>query len=250
MTTLAEIMSSVKDEVLSRYRSPIWGPFVLFLISFHWKLAIFFVLEHPDAITAIKEIQSECSVFSIGSAVLASFLYAGVFPWVELFISRASSYGVRSRNDFQIREREREISQRKLIASQEQATIDLELKNTKNQSKVSDVDLARHYQQILSGENFPRWLKDLEHGAVNAGLNNSIVNYLNKVDSIDGKFINPSIESAHEKFVSSLSVVQSTVNDGRGSNDAGKNGDMLRATQVAQKSYREYRQLVRELLEI
>lgn len=250
MATIAEMLTSLKDEVLSRYKSPFWGPAILALIAVHWKVALFILLDKPTASQAILFVQENASLQSAGYVIVLAITYVVVFPWFELALSKVASHGVRSRNDFQIREREREIASRKRIALQEAAATELELKNKIDQSRLSDIELAKSYQTVLSGPHFARWLKDAQQGAVNTNLNNSIVNYLDKVDSVEGKFINPIVEKAHEQFIEAISRIHSTINDSRPIVDSAKKSDLVKATQVAQDALQEYRKVVREVLGI
>lgn len=250
VATIAELMTSLKDEILARYKSPFWGPAVLVLFAAHWKIALFLLLDKPSASQAISFVQENASLERATWALAFAVTYVIAFPWFELALSRASSYGRRSRNDFQIREREREIGSRRRIALQEAAAVELELKNKEDQSKLSDIELARSYQSIISGPNFARWLKDAQQGAINSSLNNSIVNYLEKVDSIEGHFINPVVGKAHEQFVEAISLLHSTINDSRPMADEGKKSDLLKATAMAQQALQEYRKEARDLLGI
>lgn len=250
MTTFADLTASIKDEIFSRYKSPIWGAAILALIGVHWKIAIFLLLDKPTATEAFLFIQANCNWQSITLAIGFAAMYVIVFPWFELGLSRLASYGIRYRNNFQIREREKEIAIRKIIALQEATATELELKNKEDQSRISDIELARNYQSTLSGENFSRWLKDAEQGAINSSLNNSIVNYLGKVDSIEGRFIDQHVEKAHEKFIAAISLLNSTLNDSRATADEGKKSDLVKATRAAHVALQEYRKEVRERLGI
>jgi len=171
--------------------------------------------------------------------------YVIAFPWVELIIARAASFGKRARNDFHTEEREREIGRRKLIAQQQAQLIEMELKNRSDQSILTDIELVKGYQNILSGENFVRWVKDLQSGAINNNLSNSIFTYLNKVDTIEGKFNNSKIESAHANFVSQLSTLGSALSNG---NNDPRRPELMEFSRKVLDSHQEYRQKVREIL--
>jgi hypothetical protein len=223
---------------------------ILALVGVHWKIVAFLALDKPTSGQAIAFIEANSDTKSVLCAAGVAVTYVIVFPWVELVLAKVTSHGTRARNSFQVREREKEVAMRKLIAQQEVQATQLELKNKANQSKLSDIELARAYQGILSGENFSRWLKDAEQSIINTNLNNSIVNYLNKVDSLEGKFINPVIAAAHEEFVTAISLLQSTINDSRPIGDDGKKADLVKATRAAYIALQAYRKEVRELLEI
>lgn len=250
MSTAVELMSSMKEELLARYKSPFWGPAILAILCAHWKIVIFLVLGKPSPTEAIEFIQANSSLHSVSYAVGFAIAYVILFPWFELLLSKASSYGMRSRNTFQVREREKEITRRKAIAQQEAQATELEFKNQANQSKLSDIELVRGYQGILSGENFSRWLKDAQQGIINTNLNNSIVNYLVRVDTPEGKFIDPEIAAAHDQFVTAISLLLSTINDSRSPGDDGKRSDLVKATNAAYVALHEYRKQVREKLGI
>ena len=250
MTTFADLFSSLKDELTARYRSPFWGAALIVLTAYHWKIIVFLFTEKQSAKDTIAFIEANISGTSIAAAMAIALCYVITFPWVELIIARAASFGKRARNDFHTEEREREIGRRKIIAQQQAQLIAIELKNMSNQSKLSDIELAKSYQSILSGENFSRWLNDFQNGAINSNLSNSIYNYLNKVDSIEGKFINPEIESVHTKFVSDLSTFGSALSDGNSTKDEAKQEELDKFCRNAYESLQAYRQKVRELLEV
>jgi len=250
MTTFADLLSSLKDELAARYRSPVWGAAIIALVVFHWKIIVFFLTEKQSAKDTISFIEANVSGMSITAAIAFALCYVIAFPWVELIIARAASFGKRARNDFHTEEREREIGRRKLIAQQQAQIINIELQNRSDQSKLADIELVKAYQNILSGENFGRWLKDLQKGPINNSLGNTIINYLNKVDSIEGKFINPAIESAHANFVSDLSTLGSAFNEGNQAQpiDDARRADLITFSRKAFESLQVYRQEVREQL--
>lgn len=248
MTTFADLFSSLKDELAARYRSPIWGAALIALTVYHWKIIVFLLTERQSAKDTIAFIEANVSGTSITAVMAIALFYVIAFPWVELVIARFASFGKRARNDFHTKEREREIGRRKLIAQQQAQLIDMELKNKNDQSRLVDIELAKGYQNILSGESFSRWLKALQNGAMNSNLQNSIYNYLYKVDSIEGKFINPAIESVHASFVSDLSTLESALSDGQHAMDDAWRADLMKFCSKALASQREYRQTVRELL--
>lgn len=233
---------------MARYKSPFWGTALIALIACHWKIFLFLLLEKPRANDAIAFIEANASLLSISSALVFAAMYVILFPWFELALSKISSYGTRLRNDFKITEREREIGQRKVIAHQQASIIEVELKNREDQSKLADIELTRNYQSILSGENFTRWLKDAQKGALSSQLGNSIANYLNKADSLEGRFINPAVATAHEKFIEAISTLNSAINDGRPHGPADKNADILTFARDAQLALQAYRSEVRENL--
>jgi hypothetical protein len=245
VTTFADLFSSLKDELAARYRSPVWGAALIALTAYHWKIIVFFLTEKQSAKDAIAFIEANVSGTSISVAIAFALFYVISFPWVELIIARAASFGKRARNDFHTEEREREIGRRKLIAQQQAQLIELELKNRSDQSILTDIELVKFYQNILSGENFGRWLKDLQNGAINNNLSNSIYNYLNKVDTIEGKFNNPEIESAHANFVSQLSTLGSALSNG--TNDS-RQPELMEFSRKVLDSHQEYRQKVRKIL--
>ncbi len=248
MTTFADLFSSLKDELAARYRSPVWGAALIVLAVYHWKVIVFFLTENPSAKDAIAFVEANVSGTSISAAIAIALCYVITFSWVELLIARTASFGKRARNDFHTEEREREIGRRKLIAQQQAQLIEIELKNRSDQSKLADIELARSYQNILAGENFVRWLKDIQNGPINSNLSHSIFTYLNKVDTIEGKFINPVIESAHTNFVSNLSTLNSALSDGKLDED--RRADIMKFSSKALASHQEYRKAVRELLEV
>ncbi len=250
MTTVVDLLSSIKEEVLARYKSPFWGAALLALLCAHWKIVIFFMLDKPSSSEAIEFVLLNSSWISIGGAIGFALCYVVLFPWFEYFLSKFASSGLRSRNGFQVREREKEVTLRKLVAQQEADAAEIELKGKINQSRLSDVDLVKSYQQILSGENFTRWLRDAKLGAINTNLHNVIVNYLNKVDSLDGKFVDSAIESAHAEFVSSISFLLSILDDGRNIGDETKILKLTNAVETAHAALQNYRKVVRETLEI
>lgn len=217
------------------------------LTAYHWKIIVFFFTEKQSAEDTIAFIEANVSGASITAAIVFALCYVIAFPWVELIIARAASFGKRARNDFHTEEREREIGRRKLIAQQQAQLFEIELKNRNDQSKLADIELVRGYQNILSGENFGRWLKDIQNGAINNNLNSSIFTYLNKVDTIEGKFINPTIESAHANFVSDLSSLGSALSNGA---DDARRADLIKFSSKALDSQQVYRQKVRELFGI
>lgn len=250
MTTFADLFSSLKDELAARYRSPVWGVALIALFAYHWKIIVFFFTEKPSAKDAIVFIETNASALSITAAIAFALCYVIAFPWVELVIARAASFGKRARSDFYTEEREREIGRRKLIAQQQTQIIEVELKNKNDQSKLADIELAKGYQNILQGENFGRWLKDIQNGPINNYMANTIINYLNKVDSIEGKFINSEIESAHANFVSDLSTLASALNNGQQADrisDAQRE-DLIKFSRNTLASQQKYRQEVREQL--
>ncbi len=112
---------------------------------------------------------------------------------------------------------------------------------------LTDIALAKSYQDILAGENFVRWMNDVQNGAIHNNLDHSIRNYLNKVDTVEGKFINPEIESAHVSFVNKLSTLASVLSDG---NLDAKQPEIKKFSQNVLDSHQEYRKRVRELLRI
>lgn len=253
MTTFSDLFSSLKDELAARYKSPIWGTALIVLAIYHWKIIIFFLTEKPSAKDAIAFIEANGSSASIIAALALALCYVIIFPWVELIIARIASFGKRARNDFLTEEREREIGRRKIIAQKQAHIIELELRNKSEQSKLADTELVRNLQNIIQGENLARWLNDIQNGPINSYLQNTITNYLNKVDSIEGKFINPEIESAHAKFVSDLSTLGSALTDvkpGDVNQDETKRADIIKFSIKALASQQEYRKKVRELLEV
>ncbi|MDH2915292.1 MAG: hypothetical protein PXX77_00300 [Gallionella sp.] len=250
MTTFADLFSSLRDELAARYRSPIWGATLISLTAYHWKIVVFFFTESPSAIDAIAFIEGNISSRSILNAIVIALCYVIAFPWIELSIARISAFGKRARNDFHTEEREREIGRRKLIAQQQAQLIEIEFKNKSDQSKLADIELMKGYQNILSGENFGRWLKDLQNGPINNNLSNAITNYLYKVDSVEGKFINPEIETAHANFVSDLSTLGSALNDGKQTEDISRRTELTGFSRKAFESHQAYRQEVRRLLEV
>lgn len=253
MTTFTDLFSSLKDEFAARYRSPIWGAALIVLTLYHWKIIVFFLTEKPSAKDAIAFIETNVSSTSIAAALAFALCYVIAFPWVELIIARIASFGKRARNDFQTEEREREIGRRKLIAQQQAQIIEIELKNKSDQSKLADIELVRSFQNIAQGENFVRWLKDIQNGPINNYLQTTISNYLSKVDSIEGKFINPAIETAHANFVSDLSTLGSALSDvkpGDVKPDEAQRVNIIKFSSKALTSQQEYRQKVRELLEV
>lgn len=250
MSTIPELFSSIRDDLSARYRSPIWGPALFSLIACHWKIVLYLALESPKAADAIAFVESNASARSIALSLLYASVYVVAFPWLELSMDWVSRYGRRKRNEYQTGEREREIGRRKVIAQREQKALEIELKNIRDQSKIADIELAKQYQNILSGENFNRWLTDLQLGPLNHSVNNVIVSYLQKVDSVEGKFINAGVEAAHQKFVSDLSTLNSAINDGRSQSDEDRKNQIANFSRRAQESQKKYRALVRELLEI
>lgn len=248
MTTLSDLFSSLKDELAARYRSPFWGAALIALAVCHWRILVFFLTEKSSSKDTIEFIEANATGKSITVALAFALCYVIAFPWVELIIARSASYGKRARNDFHTAEREREIGRRKLIVQQQAQIIEIELKNMSDQSKLYDIELAKIYQSILSGENFTRWLKDFQHGATNSNLSNSIHNYLNKVDSIEGKFINPEIESDHAKFVSDLSTFGSALSAETSTKDDARKTELVGFSQNTYESHQAYRQKVRDLL--
>ena len=228
MSNFAELCSSLKDELVSRYRSPFWGTALIAIFAVHWRIVLYFLFEKPNSANAIAFVEGNLSACSILSALTFAATYVALFPWFELALSKVASYGTRSRNDFQIRERERENGRRKVIAQQEAKIIEIELKNKEDQSKLADIALAKDYLGVLSGENFTRWLKDAQNGAINTNLGNSIINYLNRVDSLEGKFINAEVEKTHEQFVEAISTLGSAINDARQMADEAKKTDLVK----------------------
>lgn len=180
------------------------------------------------------------------TSIAIALCYVIVFPWFELGLARAMSFGKRARNDFYTEEREWEIGRRKLIAQEQANIIEMELKNRSDQSKLADIQLVKSYQNILQGENFGRWLNDIKNGPIHNNLQNTINNYLNMVDSIEGKFINSEIELAHANFVSDLSTLVSALSDGK--LDETRRADIIKFGSKALASQQEYRKKVRELL--
>lgn len=197
---------------------------------------------------SIDFIERNLSIWSVLNTVIFAMSYVVIFPWFELAIERISSFGKRARNDFHTEEREREIGRRKLIVQQQSEIIEIELKNKSDQSKLVDIELAKNLQNIAQGENFFRWLTDIQKGPIHSNMQNLINNYLNKVDSIEGKFMDPLIETAHAKFVGDLSTLGTALNDGRPDED--RRSDIIKFSKQALESHQEYRRKVRELLRI
>lgn len=247
MRTFADFFTSLKDELAARYRSPIWGVLFISLTAFHWKIFVYFFTESPNSTEAIAFVEGNITIRSILNSIVFSMCYVIAFPWFELAVARLSSFGKRARNDFHTQEREKEIGRRKIIAQRQAQLIELELKNKTDQSILADIELVKSYQNILAGETFVRWMRDLQNGAVHNSLNHSISNYLNKVDSIEGKFINPEIEFAHINFVNSISTLASALSDGNG--DA-RRPELMKFSQSALDAHQEYRKKVRDLLGI
>jgi hypothetical protein len=225
----------------------VWGSFLIALCICHWKIIIFFLTEKPNAKDAIAFIETNASRGSVAKAIGIALIYVIAFPWIELLIARIASLGKRARNDFHTEEREREIGRRKLIEQKQAQLIELELKNSGDQSKMADIELVKSYQTILSGENFVRWLKDLQNGPIHNSLNNAIVTYLNKVDSIDGKFINPEVESTHKNFVNNLSTLNSALNDGRSKNEEAERAELNKFGHDTLAAHQEYRRKAHDL---
>jgi hypothetical protein len=248
VTTFADLLDSIKDDMLARYRSPIWGAVLIAIAISHWKIIVYLATESHKSADAISFIEANFTPTSFAHAFFYAAVYVVAFPWIECAIEWTAGHGKRKRNEFQTQEREREIGRRKVIAQQNEKALELELKNFDSQSKISDIELARSYQGILSGENFGRWLADLQHGPVNSSLNNTIVNYLHKIDSTEGKFINPIIESAHFTFANDLSTLLSALNDSRNNSVESKKEEVVKFTRKAQESQKNYRELARELL--
>ncbi|CAB1368192.1 hypothetical protein [Denitratisoma oestradiolicum] len=248
MTTFVELLDSLKDELHARYRSAFWGTSLIAILAVHWKIVVFLVIEKPSATAAIAFVEANATTMSIAGAFCFAALYVTIFPWIEYWLSKVSSYGIRARNDFQFRERERNNNRRKIIAQSEESIIGLEAKNKEEQARLSDVKLANSYQELLSGEYFTRWLKDVKNGAINSSLINSIVNYLNKYDSIEGRFIDADIARIHQQFVEALSTLHSAISDTRHHNDIAKQADLIRFADGALKEHQNYRQLVRSKL--
>ncbi len=234
--------------MLARYRSPIWGAALIAIAASHWKIIVYLAAESHKSADAIYFVEANLTLTSLACAFFYAAIYVAVFPWIEYAIEWTAGHGKRKRNEFQTQEREREIGRRKVIAQQNEKALELELKNLGSQSKIADIELAKSYQGILSGENFGRWLADLRHGPINSSLNNTIVNYLHKIDSTEGKFINPIIESAHVAFASDLSTLLSALNDSRNGSVEAKKEEVVKFTRKAQESQKNYRELARELL--
>lgn len=214
---------------------------------------MFFLTEKPSAKDAIAFIEANSSSKSIITALAIALGYVIVFPWVELIIARVASFGKCARNDFLTKEREGEIGRRKIIAYKQAQLIEIEFKNKSEQSKLADIELAKTFQNIMQGENLSRWLNDIQKGPIHNNLQNTIYNYLSKVDSIEGKFINPEIESVHAKFISDLSTLNTALTDVKlGDKDEveGKRAEIIRYSGDALASQQEYRNKVRELLEV
>lgn len=245
MTTFTELLTSLKDEFSTRYRSPFWGVALLALIACHWKIVLFFVLEKPRINEAMAFIEVNANSGSILGALLIATIYIIAFPWIELVLAMLASFGKNLRNDFQFREMQKENSRRKLIALQESRINEIEIKNREDQSKLADIELAKTFQNLLSGENFNRWLKDAKSGAINTNLSNSINNYLYKADAVEGKFINPDIEEAHEQFIEAISTLNSAIYDSRPLSDNGKQSDIMKFTENALQANQKYRTKVR-----
>lgn len=250
MSTFSDLLASVKEDLLARYRSPILSTALISIAATHWKIIVYFASEAHKSIDAISFIEENASLTSFVYALGYATAYVVAFPWIELTIDWIASHGKRRRNRLQTQEREKEIGQRKFIAQQQEKALELEIKNLNNQSKIADLELAKNYQSILSGENFSRWLSDLEHGPVNSSLNNTIVNYLHKADSIEGKFIIPALQSAHAVFVNDLSTLLSALNDSRREAEEVKADEVIKFCRRAQESQKKYRELARELLSI
>lgn len=250
MTTFTDLLASFKDEFTARYKSPFWGAAFLAFIACHWKIVLFLLLESPRATEAIAFIEANADTRSIVGALVVAVVYVILFPWLELGLAKATSFGKNKRNDFQFREREQEIVRRKIIALQEANTLEIELRNRENQSRLTDTELAKKYQSILSGENFNRWLQDTQKGVINPQISNSISNYLNVADTVEGKFITPDLQKKHDDFVNAISTVNSVISDSRGSGDSSKISDVGKFAQNALDAHKEYRQTVREHLGI
>lgn len=253
MTTFSDLFSSLKDELAARYKSPIWGTALIVLAIYHWKIIVFFLTEKPSAKDAITFIEANISSTSIITALVFTLCYVVAFPWVELSIARIASFGKRARNDFLTAEREREIGRRKVIAQEQAQLIGIELRNKNEQSKLADTELARNLQNIMQGENLTRWLNDIQKGPINTYLQNTISNYLSKADSIEGKFINPEIQSVHAKFINDLSTLNSALTDVKPGDNISqveaKRAEIIKFSTEALASQQEYRKKVRELLE-
>jgi hypothetical protein len=245
MTTITEFLVSLKDELNARYKSAFWGTSLIALVVAHWKVVVYLLAEKPNAASVIAFVELNISAVSILGAFFFAALYVTFFPWIEYLLSKAASYGIRARNDLQFRERERDNNRQKQIAQTEANIISLEAKNNDERSRLSDVALAKSYQDLLSGEYFTRWLKDVKNGAVNSSLGNSIVNYLNKHDSIEGQFIDDDIAKSHQQFIEALSTLHSMLNDSRNPGDGAKVADLIRVTDIVLREHQAYRHLVR-----
>jgi hypothetical protein len=248
VSNITDLFTSTRAELLARYQSPFWGPAVVAILVTHWKIMLYLAIGPHTATEAIAFFQNNVSASSIFLAVVSAIAYTAIFPWVELAIESTAAHGRRRRNTFQIQERQREIGRRKVIAQQQEKALEIELKNLSSQSKLADIELVKAYQAVSIGENLNRWLSDLERGPINSSLNNTIVNYLHKVDSGEGKFIDSKIEAAHATYVKDLSTLLSAINDSRKENEGVRKEQLVEFSKNAKSSHKAYRDIVREIL--
>jgi hypothetical protein len=248
MTSFAELLASVREDLVHRYRSPLVVPLVLSTLVEHWRVVAFIASESHKSHELIAFIEANASWQSLTWSLSLALAYILAFPWVEFAVARVAAFGRRKRYEFQAEEQEREQARRKVIAQRQAQLLALELQNTTDQSKLADVELVKSFQTILSSESFARWMNDLESGVVNYQFGNSIVNYLMRVDTVEGKFINEAVEKAHANFVSLLSTVHSAIDDVRANKDKVPTEEIKVFASKAIEAQRHYRSTVRREL--
>jgi hypothetical protein len=250
VTTLADLFATLKDDVATRYRSPIFVPFVVAFLLVHWRIAIFLVSGPADAISRIKYIEQSITTSSVLSSAGAALAYVLLGPWLELAIGRCASLGRRMRNDHQYEEMQGTLARRRAIASRQEALIELEMRNASNETRLRDTDLVKQYQSLLSEEHLSRWTNDLKAGPVSHQLQTAIANYIAKHDTVEGKFIEPAVATAHDSFVSALSTLNSAIDDKRNEAHRRPSTEVNEFAEAAVAAQREYRKVARNALQI
>jgi hypothetical protein len=233
-----------------RYKSSFFGPFIIALLSIHWNVLLFLVFDSPKSEDAIEFITANTSGFSFFMAVACAVAYLVFFPWLEFAIEWLASWGKRKRNKFQFTEKTAETRMRREVAQEQDRVLELRFKNIANQAKLTDIDLVKKYQMSLSGENFNRWLSDLERGPLNQNLNNNIVDFLGKYDSVEGQFLDERIRALHQDFVGKLSTLHSALNENSRDPDHVKKALIVQFAKEAKDAHTLYRDKAREILNV
>jgi hypothetical protein len=250
LSSITEIFSSIWSEFSTRYKSSFWGPLVVSFVSVHWETVFFLIFESPKSREAIDFVRAHVSLSTVAMSFAFAAVYLIFFPWLEVAVEWAASKGRRARNTFQAKEKTFELKMRRDVAKDLEKEIELRIKNVQNQSKLSDIELVKAYQQTLSGENFNRWLSDLEKGPLNSNLNNNIVDFLNKVDAVEGQFQDENIRELHTAFVSKLSTLHSALNENSRSSAELHKQNIIEFAKAAKEAHVLYRAKAREILKV
>jgi hypothetical protein len=248
MSSLAELASNFKDELVARYRSPLIGPLLVAFLCIHWRVLVHCLYGPTTAASVIAIVEQEVTSTSLLLSIGVAIAYTLLMPWIELGLSKASSVGIARRNDQAYQEQQRQIARRKLIAARETELIETELKNARNRSTLQDIEQVKQYQSVLSGENFARWVNDLQQEIRHPHLESALANYIGRHDTVEGKFVDPDLEEAHKSTVQAMSTLASAIAQQRDSSDKPSTETMHKHGLAAVASQQAFRRLARERL--